>query len=143
MKLKIAQILGAVSALNDLATKPFSPVTSMKIARLSARLMPEADLVEKQRKKLIEESGGTLAEDNSHYTFPDQGAGQKFAQQWDEVVASEVDVHLELLPFNALGDTQITPATMHGLLPMLSIDEQVAEKESVKHEIVKRKQKVG
>jgi hypothetical protein len=142
MKLKISQILAGVSALNYLATKPFSPVTSMKIARLSARLMPEAELAEKQRNKLIEESGATLAEDNSHYKFPDQGAGQKFAQQWDEVVASEVDVHIDPLPIKALGDTQITPATMHGLLPLLFVEEAVAT-EVAKPEIVKKKQKAG
>jgi hypothetical protein len=138
MKLTIAQIFAGVSALNELATKPFSPVTSMRIARLSSRLMPEAELAEKERTKLIQESGATLSEDKSHYQFPDAQAGKTFAEQWNQVVQSTVDIHIDPLPLQSLGDTQLTPAVMQGLLPLLFVEEEAG-----KPEIVKKAKKVG
>lgn len=132
MKLTIAQVLGAVSALNELAGKAFPPATSLRIARLSARLQPEADLAEKQRLALIEKAGAKLSEDRRAFEFPDEAAGRKFEAEWREVLATEIDVHVDPLPLQALGSTELTPATMKGLLPLL-------EEEAARPEIVKKK----
>lgn len=135
MKLTIIQVLGAVSALNQLADTKFSAIASFKIARLNARLLPEAELAEKQRKRLIEDSGAKLSEDGTHFAFPDKEAGRKFEEAWKEVCDSEIDVHIDLLPLQALGSVELTPAVVQGLLPILFVEEEAA----AKPEIVKKK----
>jgi hypothetical protein len=139
MKITILQVLGAMSALNQLAGKPFPPVTSLKIARLASKLTPEAELAEKQRQKLIEESGAKLSKDGTVWEFPDQDAGKTYEAAWKEVVDSEINVHIDPLPLQALGETDVTPAVMQGLMPILFIEEEAA----AKPEIVKKKQKAG
>lgn len=139
MKLTIVQVLGAVSALNQLAGKPFPPVTSLKIARLASKLTPEAELAEKQRQKLIEDMGAKLSKDGKVWEFPSLEVGRKYDEAWKQVTDSEIDIHLDLLPLQALGETELTPAVMQGLLPILFIEEEAA----AKPELVNKKKKVG
>lgn len=139
MKITIVQVLGAVSALNQLAGKPFPPAASLKIARLASKLIPEAELAEKQRLKLIEDFGATLSEDGKVWKFPDLEAGRKYEAAWKEITDSEINVHLDALPLQALGDAELTPAVMQGLLPILFVEEEAA----AKPELVGKKKKAG
>lgn len=137
MKITITQLLGGLEALKSIAGEKFSPVTALKIARIAARLQPEAELADAQRKKLLEEFG-TLDEKNGAYTFPSVAATKAWEAAWAEVCKSEIDVHVDPLPFQALEKIELSPATMMGLEPLLLIEEAA----TAKPEIVKKK-KVG
>jgi len=135
MKITIAQMYAAIAALESLAAQKFAPVTSLKIARISNKLIAERDVADKQRKAMLDEMG-TIKEGGADYDFATPAIKQAFFDRWAELCKTEITVHIDKLPFQALGDREVTPFEMQGLEPFLLIEEAAL----LKPELVKKEE---
>lgn len=133
MLITIANMYAGIAAIESLSGQKFQPATSLKIARIGSKLITERDLADKQRKTLLEETA-TLNKEGTEFKFTSPATKKLFEERWLEVCKTEITVHIDLLPIQALGKVEVTPADMQGLEPFLLIEEAALKPELVKKE---------
>jgi hypothetical protein len=115
MNIKLEQIHAATTAIRmiDLTANPGKE--SMRISeKFCEPLFELIDKVDKQRIKLIEkygkpnDNGGTSVEPNTE-------SWTNFAKDFNELLAEEVEVEVELLPKELLERANLTPAEVRAL----------------------------
>ncbi len=91
---------------------------SYKFAKLAKLLQAEMETVESQRRKLIEEAGGTLPEGSNQYIFP-EGGEASFQVAFKEVLDSplEIGVHFPM----AVPNLEFAPAELIQLEPLFDM----------------------
>jgi len=125
MKVKAGEIRGIVEAIDKTANLKLPIKISYWLARTAKQLDPEFRAFEESRLKLIQ----AHAEKDDEGKVVPAGEGQvkivdaeKFNEEYSEIADQEIEIKMDPIALDALGDIDIEPAVVHGLLPLLKED---------------------
>lgn len=109
MKMTVQEVMNAYGALRNLGALKMPAKAAYRVARLMAKLRPEAATVEERRTAIIRELG---AADDANGGFRIDGAEKvaDFHKRMSEILAEEIDLPgVEPIPFDQFGEMDLSP----------------------------------
>lgn len=101
MKLTIAQVFNAVTALHAIITdkRPMPQVGKYRLARVHSLLLPEYLVASAQRDELIRKHG--VPREGGGFIVPDENLAA-FTADWEPIATTVVDIDVEPVPLSRL-----------------------------------------
>ena len=135
--LKLAEVIAAASALAEIQAVPLPAKAAYRIARLIERLSREQRTWEQTQQRLLIEAGAERKGPRLHLPAPEKLQDESEADfkvraeefgermralqaQLEEVLAESVEIDLDPLPLDVLGEAKVKPADMLKLLPFVA-----------------------
>jgi len=130
MKIQLGQIGSIIAALNNVGNLDLPVKISYWFARTAKELQREAEPFEEQRLALLKKYAKLNEEGNLAFVenkatkqreaeFASPENREAFEEKFEELVQEEVEIKMDPLSIETLGDIDIKPAVMVGLLPLL------------------------
>lgn len=121
---KLEHIINGAEVLRGLASKQLKGKTAYKVSRLLRELEKEFQLFNDTRTELIKKYGATdengelKINENGDYTIVQEHI-QDFYEEINELLKSEVEIAVEKIPLDDIGDLEFTPSEMLTLEPFI------------------------
>jgi len=121
MKIKLGELNIVLESLNKLIDKEISIKTSYKISKLIKQLVNEYDIFEEKRMKLInkyaekDEIGNVRVDKENNSVFILDNNKEKFNKEINELVNIKVEIIVEKVRLDDLGDIMVSPRDLFNL----------------------------
>lgn len=112
MKIKLSVLLNITPALNELLEIKLPIKAAYRVQRLATKIGAEQTTANTMRNKLIEEFGGPAQGDKPPSIAPDSDNWGVFVEKLEALMAEEIDIDVEPIPLELLGDVQVSAATL-------------------------------
>lgn len=107
MELTLLELLNAKPMIESLSGRQLPARTSFRLARLIRTLNPELQAYTEARQKLLEKYGEPSEEDRNRYVIEEEQR-PAFNGELDELLSTKVELAIEPMSIDALGDAQVT-----------------------------------
>lgn len=124
IELNLHEVLESVEALKMLASRSFPARVAFQIARLSREVQKENDLFEQQRNELIKkycsyDENGNVKYNEQHYIEFEPDKWPLFENELNALLNTTVQLNVEPIDLQELGDMQFSPEQMMKIMPLL------------------------
>lgn len=115
-KLTLAILFELRSIIQKIVTQPMEAEAAYKLSKFAKKVNEEYDAIETVRKSLIEKHGSKFKNKNGGIFIPNEAPEfNNFLKDFEEFLAKESDVDLELIKMEYLKDIQISALEMSKL----------------------------
>ena len=124
IELNLNELLDSMVALKELTTVSFPARVAFQFARICREVQKENDLFETQRNDLIrkycsyDENGAILYNDKGYIDFTPENQ-TTFEKELGALLSTKVQLNVESISVEDLGDYQISPEQMLKIMPFL------------------------
>lgn len=119
MKVKLASIINSVEGLNNILKKELPVKAAYWLTKLSHKLESEIKQFTETRNRLIKKYGEQ--KDNDWLVNPeDKEKYEKFKNEMEELLNTEVDIDINPIAIKQLGDVKISAIDMMAIEPFLT-----------------------
>jgi len=121
MKIKLGSLNNVLDSLNKLIDKEINIKTSYKLSKLFKQLANEYNIFEENRMKLInkyaekDEIGNVRVNMENNSVFIIDNNKEKFNKEINELVNIEVEIFIEKIRLDDLGDIKVSPRDLFNL----------------------------
>lgn len=129
IKVKIEDLVNSVDTLQKLSQKDFKAKLAWQIARLLKAAEQEIQTFNNARMALVtkygekDEQGQLITDEKGNCKIPNEVI-QKFSDEFNELVQSEVEINANRIDIELLNDIDFTPSDMALLEPFIEMGEE-------------------
>jgi len=123
MKIKLVELIEANKILTTIFNNPLEFKLSYRLVKLNRKINEEIIDYEKARNDLVIKKYGVKVEKGPGYTVPKERI-EEFAAELDPILDKEIELNIDLIPFELLEQSNIPIASND----ILKIEKFIAEK---------------
>lgn len=117
MKLKIGNLLEGMQALNWIGTQQMSGKAAYLVIKNGKIIQPELETFNATRSALLQKYTGIINDQSFSFTAADDG--QKFNEELQQVLETEIEVAIQPIPFRLVEDLNWKPNLLVPVLDWL------------------------